>query len=242
MNLSIFETNEQLSETAASIITGLVQLNPQAVLGMATGGTQVDVYRCVVEMYLRGLVSFRNVTTFNLDEYVGIPVHHPQSYHSYMKDHLFDHIDIANERTHLPNGSAADVNEECRRFDGLIEETGGIDLQLLGLGHNGHIGFNEPALELSPGTHVVDLAEETMKANARYFSSVDQVPKQALTMGMGTIFKADTVLLVVKGADKADIVWRALKGPVTTSCPASLLQMHPRLIVLLNREAAKHIE
>jgi glucosamine-6-phosphate deaminase len=183
------------------------------------------------------MFSFRNVTTFNLDEYVNLPVDHPESYHSYMNSHLFHHIDLPASQCHIPDGNAADPAEECRRYDQLIELSGQIDLQLLGIGHNGHIGFNEPAHALIRGTHIVDLAEETREANARYFSSLNEVPSQALTMGVGTILKAKKILLVVKGADKADIVRRAVQGPITTDCPASLLQTHPNLIVLLDLAA-----
>lgn len=239
MNVLTFDSNEKLNEAGANIITGLIQTNPRAVLGLATGGTPVGVYEQVVSDHKRGLVSFRGVTTFNLDEYVGLPIDHPESYHSYMNHHLFRHIDLPAAQAHIPNGNAEDPEAECRRYDELIADAGQIDLQLLGLGHNGHIGFNEPAHALIRGTHVVDLAEETRKANARFFNSIDEVPRQALTMGVGTILKAKTILLIVRGADKAEIVHRALTGPITTDCPASLLQTHPHLVVLLDQEAGR---
>lgn len=239
MNVLIFDSTEKLNETGAGIITGLVQTNPRAVLGLATGGTPVGVYEQVVSDFRRGLVSFRQATTFNLDEYVGLPVDHPESYHSYMNHHLFRHIDMPAAQAHIPNGNAEDLEAECRRYDEMIADAGQIDLQLLGLGHNGHIGFNEPAHALIRGTHIVDLAEETRRANARFFSLIDEVPSQALTMGVGTILKAKTILLIVRGADKAEIVHRALTGPITTDCPASLLQTHPHLVVLLDEEAGR---
>jgi len=238
LNIQVFASGEQLDEACADLIGGMLRIKPRAVLGLATGGTPLGVYRRLIEDYRKGLVSFRQATTFNLDEYVGLPEDHPESYHSYMRRNLFDHIDLPLSRAHLPNGGAADLEAECRRYDALIEEAGGIDLQLLGIGHNGHIGFNEPDRELATGTHVVDLAEETRRANARFFRSIDEVPEQAITMGVGTILKARTIVLLAKGADKADIVRRALEGPITTDCPASLLQTHPRLIVLLDRGAA----
>jgi glucosamine-6-phosphate deaminase len=241
MNTLIFDTDDKLGEAAANILSGLILTKPRAVLGLATGGTPVGIYNQVVSDFKRGMFSFREVTTFNLDEYVGLPVDHPESYHSYMRHHLFDHIDLPAAQAHLPDGNASDVAAECRRYDGLIDRAGQIDLQLLGLGHNGHIGFNEPAHALIRGTHVVELAEETLQANARYFQSQDEVPKQALTMGVGTILKAKMIVLVVKGADKAAIVQRALQGPITTDCPASLLQTHPHLIVLLDRAAAEKL-
>ncbi|MBB6675331.1 glucosamine-6-phosphate deaminase [Cohnella nanjingensis] len=237
MNVLTFDSNEKLNEAGANIITGLIQTNPRAVLGLATGGTPVGIYEQVVGDYRRGLVSFKNVRTFNLDEYVNLSVDHPESYHSYMNKHLFSHIDLPAANAHIPNGNAEDLEAECRSYDERIEDAGQIDLQLLGIGHNGHIGFNEPAHALIKGTHIVELAEETRKANARFFDAIDDVPKQALTMGVGTILKAKMILLIVRGVDKAEIVRRALTGPITTDCPASLLQTHPHLIVLLDQEA-----
>jgi glucosamine-6-phosphate deaminase len=238
MNIMTFDSDEKLNEAAANIIIGQIQTIPRAVLGLATGGTPVGIYKEIVRDYRRGMFSFRNVTTFNLDEYVNLPADHPESYHSYMNAHLFSHIDLPASQRHIPNGNASDLAAECSRYDEAIELSGQIDLQLLGLGHNGHIGFNEPAHALIKGTHIVDLAETTLEANARFFASVDEVPKQALTMGVGTILKAKKILLVVKGADKADIIRQALQGPITTDVPASLLQTHPNLIVLLDDAAA----
>ncbi|MFC4304553.1 glucosamine-6-phosphate deaminase [Cohnella boryungensis] len=238
MNILTFDSDEKLNEAAANIIIGQIQTIPRAVLGLATGGTPVGIYKEIVRDYRRGMFSFRNVTTFNLDEYVNLPADHPESYHSYMNAHLFSHIDLPASQRHIPNGNASDLAAECSRYDEAIELSGQIDLQLLGLGHNGHIGFNEPAHALIKGTHIVDLAETTLEANARFFASVDEVPKQALTMGVGTILKAKKILLVVKGADKADIIRQALQGPITTDVPASLLQTHPNLIVLLDDAAA----
>ncbi|KIL36870.1 glucosamine-6-phosphate deaminase [Cohnella kolymensis] len=242
MNILTFDSDDKLNEAAANIIIGQIQTTPRAVLGLATGGTPVGIYKEIVREFQRDMFSFRRVTTFNLDEYVGLPVDHSQSYHTYMRKHLFDHIDIPSSQCHIPDGHAPDLHEECRRYDALIENAGQIDLQLLGLGHNGHIGFNEPAHALIRGTHVVDLAEATREANARYFDAIDEVPRQALTIGVGTILKAKKILLAVKGEDKAEIVERALKGPITTDCPASLLQTHPNLIVLLDSAAARRMK
>jgi glucosamine-6-phosphate deaminase len=238
LNIQVFASGDQLDEACADLIGGMVRIKPRAVLGLATGGTPLGVYRRLIADHRNGLISFRQATTFNLDEYVGLPENHPESYRAYMRRNLFDHIDLPLSRAHLPDGNAADLEAECRRYDALIEEAGGIDLQLLGIGHNGHIGFNEPDRELATGTHVVDLAEETRRANARFFRSIDEVPRRAITMGVGTILKARTIVLMAKGADKADIVRRALEGPITTECPASLLQTHSQLIVLLDRGAA----
>jgi len=239
MNVLIYDSNEQLNEAGATIITGLVQTNPRAVLGLATGSTPIGIYQEIVKAYQRGLVSFKEAKSFNLDEYVNLPSDHPESYHVYMKKNLFDHIDLPAASAHIPNGNASDVEAEGAAYDKRIEDAGRIDLQILGIGHNGHIGFNEPSDELIRGTHLVELAQKTREANARFFDSIDDVPKQALTMGVGTILQAKTVMLVVRGADKAEIVKRALTGPITTDCPASLLQTHPNLIVLLDQEAAR---
>lgn len=239
MNILTFDTAEQLNEAGAGILSGLVQINPQAVLGLATGGTPVGIYEKLVESYKRGIVSFNQVTTFNLDEYVGISPDHHQSYSHYMRQHLFDHVDVNLDRAHVPCGTATDLEAECHSYDSLIEKAGQIDIQLLGLGHNGHIGFNEPSDELVSGTHIVELAEATKNANARYFTSDEEVPSKAITMGVGMILKAKKILLVVKGEDKAEIVKRALQGPISTHCPASLLQTHPELTVLLDRAAGR---
>ncbi|MCR8657202.1 glucosamine-6-phosphate deaminase [Paenibacillus endoradicis] len=237
MNILTFDTEEQLNEAGAGVLSGMVQMNPSAILGLATGGTPIGIYEQLVQTYKRGLVSFNKVTTFNLDEYVGITPEHHQSYSYYMRQHLFNQVDINIEQAYVPCGTATDLEEECVRYDRLIENTGQIDIQLLGLGHNGHIGFNEPSHALLSGTHIVELAEATKTANARYFSAEEEVPQKAITMGVGMILKAKNILLVVKGEDKAEIVKRALTGPISTNCPASLLQTHPHLTVLLDRAA-----
>lgn len=239
MNILKFNSEEDFVQTGANLIATLLQSKPKAVLGLATGSSPVGVYAKLVEMHRKGLVSFAKATTFNLDEYVGLPVDHPQSYRSFMNEHLFRHVDIDLARTYVPDGNAPDLEAECRRYDRLLEEEGPVDLQLLGIGHNGHIGFNEPDASLSSGTHVMDLFETTRKANARFFDSIDQVPRQAVTMGVASILKARQIVLVVRGEDKAEAVKCALKGPITTQCPASLLQSHPNVVVLLDEGAGK---
>ncbi|WP_199620007.1 glucosamine-6-phosphate deaminase [Paenibacillus alkalitolerans] len=239
MNILTFPSDQELNEAGAGIVTGLVQTNPGAVLGLATGSTPIGVYSEMIKSFRKGMVSYRRVSTFNLDEYAGLPREHPQSYYSYMRTHLFDHIDVPESNIHIPDGTAANVREECERYDRLLEQTGQIDLQILGLGHNGHIGFNEPDHALIRGTHAVRLSETTRQANARFFNSIDEVPTHAITMGVGTILKAKTILLIVKGSDKAGIVHTSLTGPITTECPASLLQTHPHLVVLLDTEAGR---
>lgn len=239
MNIAIFSSEQELNEAGAQLVTGLVLSKPDAVLGLATGSTPIGIYREIIRAYDRKMVSFKRVRTFNLDEYVGLDANHPQSYRYYMNEHLFRHLDVAPENIHIPDGTAKDLAEECRRYDRLLEQLGPIDLQLLGIGHNGHIGFNEPDRELSGRTHVAELNESTRQANARFFQNMDEVPTHAVTMGVGDILKAKTVVLVAKGADKAEILHRALTGPITTDCPASLLQTHPRLIVLADAEAGR---
>ncbi|WP_127529806.1 glucosamine-6-phosphate deaminase [Paenibacillus kobensis] len=241
MNIQIFDSQEQLDETAAQYLIDTVKHNPEAVLGFATGSTPIGIYDKLVEKHHRLGVSFRHITSFNLDEYVGLTADHEQSYAFYMNKHLFSRIDLPAGQTNLPNGMADSLNSECKRYDQLLEEHP-IDVQLLGLGHNGHIGFNEPAEGLIGGTHIVQLQEKTRDANARFFDSKDEVPTEAVTMGVGSILKAKTIILAVRGADKADIVREALFGPITTDCPASLLQTHSDVIVLLDREAGRKLD
>ncbi|MFF2480592.1 glucosamine-6-phosphate deaminase [Paenibacillus sp. NPDC058071] len=241
MEIKIFDSNEQLDAFAADYLVNIVREKPNAVLGLATGSTPVGIYAKIVEQYKSGEVSFKDATTFNLDEYVGLQSDNDQSYAYYMNEHLFSHIDLPASRAHLPNGMGEQLEAECENYDRMLQAQP-VDVQLLGLGHNGHIGFNEPDGSLSGGTHVVKLKQETLEANARFFASMDDVPKQAVTMGVGSILKANTILLVVRGADKADIVKQALTGPITTEVPASLLQTHARVVVLLDLEAGRKLE
>lgn len=241
MQLRIFRTEEELDEAGAELIAALVKRKPNAVLGLATGGTPVGLYNRLAERHQAGEVSFVHAASFNLDEYAGLAAGHPESYRSFMRRHLFDRIDMPADRTHIPDGNAPDLDAECRRYDERLARLGPIDLQLLGLGHNGHIGFNEPAPELAGGTHVVELDDSTRRANARFFGRPEDVPRRAVTMGVGAILRAERVVLAVKGEGKADILRRALQGSITTACPASLLQLHPRLTVLADRGAGKYL-
>ncbi|CAH1058303.1 glucosamine-6-phosphate deaminase [Paenibacillus pseudetheri] len=242
MNILKFNSDEDFVQTGANLIASLLQSNPKAVLGLATGSSPVGVYAKLVEMHQKGLVSFSKATSFNLDEYIGLPVDHPQSYRSFMNEQLFNHIDIDPGQTHIPNGNAADMEAECLAYDKMLEENGPVDLQILGIGSNGHIGFNEPDDNLSSKTHVVDLLEDTREANARFFDSLDDVPRQAITMGIGGILKARQILLLVRGAGKAEAIRNAVEGPITTQCPASLLQSHPNVIVLVDEGAGKWLK
>lgn len=242
MNIYTFENEEGFVLTAANQISSLLNANPYAKLGLATGSTPVGLYAKLIEMHQQGLVSFAGVTTYNLDEYVGLPENHAESYRTFMNEKLFNHVDINKDKTHVPNGNAADLEEECRSYDLMMEQNGPIDLQLLGIGHNGHIGFNEPGESLISGTHVAPLQDKTREANARFFPSIDDVPTHAVTMGVGSIMKARQIMLLIRGEDKAEIAHRALTGPITTECPASLLQCHPNVIVLLDQGAGKYFK
>ncbi|MGN0975505.1 MAG: glucosamine-6-phosphate deaminase [Gemmiger sp.] len=228
-----------MSRKAANIISAQVIMKPNCVLGLATGGTPVGTYKQLVEWYNKDDLDFSEVTTVNLDEYRGLPREHPESYWSFMHKNLFDLVNIRPEAINLPDGTNLDADAECKRYDDVIHQVGGIDLQLLGIGHDGHIGFNEPGAAFELGTHCVTLTEETIEANKRFFDNdVSQVPKQAYTMGIKTIMQARKVLLVANGASKAEIIKRAFFGPVTPEVPASILQMHPDCTVVIDAEAA----
>ena len=226
-----------MSRRAADIIAAQVILKPNCVLGLATGSTPVGAYHRLAELCAAGTVCFAGVTSVNLDEYKGLAPTHDQSYRYFMDHNLFRHIDIDTACTHVPNGLAEDAKEECEQYDLLVERLGYADLQLLGLGRNGHIGFNEPGDSFVKPTHVVNLTQSTIDANARFFQSADSVPRQALTMGIGCIMAARQVLVVASGADKADAVAKMVSGPITPEVPASILQLHPN-VVLVADEAA----
>lgn len=232
---------EDMSRKAANIIASQVVLKPDCVLGLATGSTPIGAYKNLVEKYEQGDLDFSQVTTVNLDEYKGLPRENDQSYYYFMHDNLFDHVNVKPENTHLPDGTKEDANEECARYEELIRSLGGQDLQLLGLGHNGHIGFNEPDAVFEKTTHCVDLQESTIEANKRFFASADDVPKQAYTMGIGTIMQAKKILVVVSGEDKADTVAKAFFGPVTPEVPASILQFHKDVILVADEAALSKI-
>ena len=228
---------KDMSRKAANIISAQVIMKPNCVLGLATGSTPIGTYDQLVEWYNKGDLDFSEVTTVNLDEYKGLPRTNDQSYYYFMHQHLFDRVNIDPERTNVPNGMESDAEKECGRYEELIRSLGGVDLQLLGLGHNGHIGFNEPGEAFEKETHCVDLTESTIEANKRFFASTDDVPKQAYTMGIKTIMQAKKILIVVNGENKADIVERAFFGPVTPEVPASILQLHND-VTLVGDEAA----
>ena len=228
---------KDMSRKAANIISAQVIMKPNCVLGLATGSTPIGTYQQLIEWDKKGDLDFSDVTTVNLDEYKGLPRTNDQSYYYFMHQNLFDQVNINPENTHLPNGMEPNSEKECARYESLIHSLGGVDLQLLGLGHNGHIGFNEPGEAFEKETHCVDLQERTIEANKRFFASADDVPKQAYTMGIKTIMQAKKILVIVSGEDKADIVAKAFFGPVTPAVPASILQMHND-VTLVGDEAA----
>ena len=226
-----------VSRRAASIIAAQVVSKPDCVLGLATGSTPVGAYQQLVKWYEQGDLSFAQVRSVNLDEYCGLAPDHDQSYRYFMQSNLFDHVDIAPENTRVPDGLTKDAPAFCADYDAYIRAQGYVDLQLLGIGRNGHIGFNEPDDHFVKETHVVDLAESTIDANARFFATRDDVPKQAISMGMGAIMGAKKVLLCASGEDKADAICRSVSGAITSQCPGSILQLHPN-VVLVADEAA----
>lgn len=236
MQIYIYPDKEKLAQAAASMIAGLVIEKPDAILGLATGDTPVPTYQEMIRLNREGVVSFEETRTFNLDEYVGIAPDHPQSYRRFMNEQLFNHIDIDMDNTQVPSGFAdADAAAD---YDMQIEAAGGVDLQVLGIGRNGHIGFNEPGSDFSRTTHIVELTENTRDANARFFDSIDEVPTHAVSMGIGTIMHAKKILLIATGANKADAVAEMLNGPITPNMPASVLALHQNVVVMLDADAA----
>jgi glucosamine-6-phosphate deaminase len=232
MKFITVNTYEKLSRHAANIISSQVIMKPNCVLGLATGSSPVGTYRQLIEWYKDGDLDFSKTISVNLDEYVGLDGKHPQSYRRFMQENLFDHINIDVNDTFVPNGCAADIDAECEEYTARIEKLGGIDLQLLGIGLDGHIGFNEPSDAFDKDTHTVDLHESTIKANARFFNSEDEVPKKAITMGMLPIMQAKKVLLIANGPQKKEILKKAFEGPITPTVPASILQLHPDVTVI----------
>mgnify|MGYP006071109997 FL=1 len=237
MQVYVAESYADMSRKAANILSAQVILKPDTVMGLATGSSPVGTYQQLIEWYKKGDLDFAQVRTVNLDEYAGLAPEHSQSYRRFMQENFFDHINIPRENTHVPNGLAPDLEAESRRYNQVIQSLGGIDIQLLGMGHNGHIGFNEPGHAFELETHVVNLTDNTIEANARFFASPDEVPRQAITMGIKSIMQAQRIVMVVSGEDKADIVRAAFAGPVVPQVPASILQMHPNFILVGDKAA-----
>lgn len=234
MEIIVQETKLEATDVAARIIADLLGQKPDAVLGLATGSTPLPLYTRLIEMNL----DWSNVTTFNLDEYIGLPQDHPQTYHTFMWENLFSKVNIDAKNVHIPNGNTPDISAFCREYEERIKEAGGIDLQVLGIGTDGHIGFNEPTSSLASRTRIKTLTEQTCKDNARFFGSEEEVPNHVITMGIGTIMEARTNLLLAFGENKAQAIADAVEGPVTSISPASVLQMHPTVKVCIDAPAA----
>ena len=237
--MRVIETQDyyHMSRTAANIISAQIIIKPNSVIGLATGSTPIGTYEQLIRWYEKGDLDFSNVTTINLDEYKGIAPDNEQSYRYFMNKHLFDRINIDKKNTYVPDGLEMDSDKACSDYNRIIRESGGVDLQLLGLGNNGHIGFNEPSDSFAQVTHCVDLTQSTIDANKRFFASEADVPRQAYTMGIGTILQAKKILLVASGEDKAEAVKNALFGPITPYVPASILQIHPDVTIVADEAA-----
>ena len=237
MKVLVFESYAEMSRAAADIMADVVKSKPDGVLGLATGSTPVGMYNCLADMCKSGELDFSNVKTVNLDEYYPISPDNRQSYRYFMNENLFSKININIDNTNVPAGNAEDADLECQRYEKLIDSLGGIDIQVLGIGQNGHIGFNEPEEKLYSETHVTGLTESTMQANARFFSKDEVMPDKALTMGMGSIFKADKILVLANGKSKRDAVNQLVSGRITTSCPVTLLNLHKDVTLICDKEA-----
>ena len=239
MRVLITDSYDQMGLEAAKIVAGQIYLKPNSVLGLATGSTPLSMYERLVAVHRTVGLDFSEVTTFNLDEYIGMGPDNSQSYHYFMQEHFFKHINIKPENVHIPNGMAQDIIVEGERYEQLIAAKGGIDLQVLGIGQNAHIGFNEPDVKFAATTHKVELDEETILANSRFFNNVDEVPRYAISMGIKTIMMAEHVILLANGRNKARAVYKAVCGDVTPEAPASILQLHRDVVVILDKEAAE---
>ena len=239
MHVYVYPDAEKLARAAGALMAATVLEKPDAILGLATGSTPVPTYKEMARLNAEGAVSFAKTRTYNLDEYAGMQPDHPQSYRRFMNEQLFRHIDIDPANTHVPSGFATE--ETAADYDAEIAAAGGVDLQLLGIGHDGHIGFNEPADDFSRTTHLVELTGITRQANARFFDSIDEVPTHAITMGIGTIMQAKKILMIATGEDKAETVRAMLEGPVTPKMPASILAMHQNVVVMLDAAAASKL-
>lgn len=242
MKLLVVKDYEEMSKVAAETFKEVINEKPEAILGLATGSTPVGLYKYLIEMNKNKEIDFSKIKTVNLDEYVGLGEENPQSYRYFMNENLFNHVNINKSNTFVPNGLAKDLDEETKNYDKRIDELGGIDLQILGIGSNGHIAFNEPDEFLISETHVTNLAQSTIEANSRFFNSIEEVPTKAISMGIGQIMKAKKILLLVKGEDKADAIKELLNGKITTNNPATILKLHKDVIVIIDEKMAEKIK
>lgn len=239
MRIIITDNYEEMSKKAAAIVRNQIILKPDCVLGLATGDTPIGMYKELIKMHESKEVDFADVTTFNLDEYCKLNQENTQSYYYYMNHNFFKHINVKKENTYIPNGAAQDINEECRNYERQIKNKGGIDLQVLGIGANGHIGFNEPDIKFEAETHLVKLDKMTIEANSRFFSSKDEVPTTAISMGIETIMKSRMLVLLANGEIKADAIYKTVKGKICPEVPASIIQLHPNATMIIEKNAAK---
>lgn len=238
MQIHVFDNPTQVGKATATLFAAQILRAPRCVLGLATGSSPIPAYQELIALYKAGVLDFSGVTSFNLDEYIGIPEDHPCSYHAFMRQELFSGVNMNASRVHVPNGNSADMAAECAAYDAAIVKAGGIDMQLLGIGRNGHIGFNEPSNEFVYGCHVVDLTESTISANRRFFDSEAQVPRKAVSLGIGSIMNARAIVLIATGADKAEAVKQSIRGDITPAVQASILRTHPNVFMMLDKAAA----
>lgn len=241
MRIIVAKDYADMSKRAANIVSAQIMLKPNSVLGLATGSTPLQMYQELVKIYEGGELDFSEVTTFNLDEYIGLPKNDPNSYNYYMHENFFRHVNINPANINIPDGMAAHIGRECEDYESRILAKDGIDLQVLGIGNNGHIGFNEPDLKFEATTHLVELDEDTINANSRFFPTIDDVPKQAISMGIRTIMRARKILLLASGKNKAEVVRKALYEAITPEVPASILQLHPDVTIIVDKDAGEFI-
>ncbi len=236
MEIKPISSYDEMSKLAAKIVAKKIKDKPNTVLGLATGSTPEGMYRELVKMHKEDELDLSQVITFNLDEYLGLSPDHPQSYHYYMYENFFNHVNIKEENIHIPKGDTKDPVWECLNYEKEIEKVGGIDLQILGIGVNGHVGFNEPDINLEAKTHVIQLSDDTIKANSRFFKNLDEVPKKAITMGMATIMRSKKIILMAWGAEKKKPILKVISGHIATEVPASLLQVHNDVILIVDKQ------
>lgn len=241
MRIIVVDNYEEMSIKAAKIVASQIILKAESVLGLATGSTPVGMYKELIGMYENDEIDFSSVKTFNLDEYYGLSEENEQSYYSFMRKHLFACINVKEENIHIPNGNVADIDTECENYEKMIKEAGGIDIQVLGIGGNGHIGFNEPDMNFEAATHLVNLTQETIEANSRFFSTIEEVPTKAISMGIKTIMQSKKILLLANGEGKADAIYEMIKGKISPEVPASILQLHNDVTLVLDKEASSKL-
>lgn len=239
MRIVVTKDYKEMSAVAARIVAGQVYVNPNSILGLATGSTPIGMYKDLIRRHKEDGLDFSEVISFNLDEYIGISESNTHSYHYFMDDNLFKHINIKRENIYVPNGNTKDIEEECKSYDAAIKAKGGIDLQILGIGNNAHIGFNEPDSKFAATTQKVKLADGTIEANARFFTTIDEVPKYAVSMGIGTIMRARKIVLLASGKNKAQAIYNTVYGPISPEIPSSILQLHKDVVIVVDEEAAK---